>query len=152
MTHNQITRTEKIRVLLLEIDESLELIHEYLPESRDFNEFVDLRIIKDGLYKRLEYVLQNIFDICAIINRDMKLGIPQNDEDIINNLINAGILDSKMGGLLKDMKGMRNILVHQYGRINDKIVFEVFMTQLDDIASICTHFEKILMDQKSDRN
>ena len=39
------------------------------------------------------------------------------------------------------MKGMRNILVHQYGRINDVIIFEVFMTQLDDITSLCNHIE-----------
>jgi uncharacterized protein YutE (UPF0331/DUF86 family) len=54
-----------------------------------------------------------------------------------------------MGELLKDMKGLRNILVHQYGRINDMLVFDAFMTQLDDISSICSHLEQFLETRQS---
>lgn len=137
MIKKEIERREKIRYLLCEIDESLTLIRENLPDHYVLNDFLALGLLKDGMYKRLEYVLQCIFDICAIINRDLKLGIPQNDDDIITNLAKKGIIDARFLDILRNMKGMRNILVHQYGKINDEIVFEVLMTQLDDIELIC---------------
>jgi uncharacterized protein YutE (UPF0331/DUF86 family) len=30
------------------------------------------------------------------------------------------------------MKGFRNILVHEYGRIDDRIIYEVLQHRLDD--------------------
>ncbi|PWR70502.1 DUF86 domain-containing protein [Methanospirillum stamsii] len=140
----RIVRREKIRYLLSEIDESLTLIRNNLPENQDLNDFLALGLLKDGLYKRLEYVLQSIFDICAILNRDLKLGIPQNDEDILTNLAKIEIIDARLLDTLRNMKGMRNILVHQYGRINDEIIFEVLMTKIDDIEFFCQSIVKLL--------
>jgi len=144
MTHKSSIRTEKIRFLLSEISLSLTIIRDNLPETTDYDEFTGLGLLKDGLYKRLEYILQNIFDICAILNRDLKLGVPMNDDAIIGNLVESGFLDPEMGELLKDMKGLRNILVHQYGKINDLLVFDVLMTQLNDISAVCSHLEQLI--------
>ena len=144
MTITPPIRTDKIRFLLSEISLSLTIIRENLPATGDYDEFINLGLLKDGLYKRLEYILQSIFDICAILNRDLKLGIPMNDDDIITNLVKSGYLDPEMGELLRDMKGLRNILVHQYGKINDVLVFDVFTTQLDEISSICEHVNRLI--------
>jgi len=40
-------------------------------------------LIKDGIYKRVEFAVENVFDICAIINTDLVLGVPSDDEDIM---------------------------------------------------------------------
>jgi uncharacterized protein YutE (UPF0331/DUF86 family) len=37
------------------------------------------------MYKQLEFALENVFDICAIINADLELGIPGTDEDSIEH-------------------------------------------------------------------
>ncbi len=44
-------RTEIIRTKIAEIQESLELIRENLPES--LKEFASLGLLKDGMYKRI---------------------------------------------------------------------------------------------------
>jgi len=144
MIPNTRIRADKIRFLLSEIDQSLSIITQNLPVTRDYEDFINLGLLKDGLYKRLEYNLQNIFNICAILNRDLKLGVPMNDDDIIGNLVKSGYINQDMGELLKDMNGLRNILVHQYNRINDLLVFDVFMTQIDDITAICDHFRVLI--------
>ncbi|MDX8551470.1 DUF86 domain-containing protein [Methanospirillum sp. J.3.6.1-F.2.7.3] len=144
----QVIRTDRIRFLLSEIEQSIGLIQENFPQTGNYDDFINLGLLKDGLYKRLEYVLQCIFDICAIINRDLKLGIPQNDDDIIGNLVRSGIINPETGELLKDMKGLRNILVHQYGRINDLIVYDIFMTKMDDISSVVSQLENTLNSHK----
>ena len=123
---NSAIRKERIRILLCETEDSIEIIYENLPASIKYDDFIALGIIKDGLYKRLEYCLQNIFDICAIINRDLRLGVPESDDDTIQNLLNARVIDNEISENLHYMKGFRNILVHQYGKIDDRIAYAIF--------------------------
>ncbi len=47
-------RISLIKTKIKEIEESLGMIEEYLPD--DFEEFLSLGIIKDGIYKRLGYI------------------------------------------------------------------------------------------------
>ncbi|VVB93075.1 Uncharacterised protein [uncultured archaeon] len=53
-------RTEIIRTKIVEILESLELIRENLPDS--FEEFASLGLLKDGMHKRIEFSIENVFD------------------------------------------------------------------------------------------
>ncbi|HWQ67065.1 MAG TPA: DUF86 domain-containing protein [Methanospirillum sp.] len=100
--------------------------------------------MKEGIYKRLEFALQGIFDICAIINRDLRLGVPENDQDIIVNLMHNGVIDGKTREILRDMNGFRNILVHQYGRIHDEMAYAIIIEHLDDLISFCTLMDHYL--------
>lgn len=75
-------RTEIIRTKIAEIQESLELIRENFPDS--FEDFALLGLIKDGMYKRIEFCIQNVFDICAIINSDLRFGIPRSEGRLLN--------------------------------------------------------------------
>ncbi|MCK4734562.1 MAG: DUF86 domain-containing protein [Methanophagales archaeon] len=123
-------RIEIIRTKIKEIRESLRLVEEYLPDT--FEEFSRLGLVKDGIYKRLEFCIENIFDICAIINSDLELGIPRDDVDIIENLVKSEILSEEMKEKLKAMRGFRNIVVHRYGGVDDKIAFEILIENLPD--------------------
>ncbi len=123
-------RTEIIRTKIMQIQESLELIRENLPDS--FEEFASLGLIKDGMYKRIEFCIESVFDICAIINTDLRLGIPRSDDDILEILVRNGIIDNDIKGKLKSMKGFRNILVHRYAGIDDRLSYEFFSERLTD--------------------
>jgi len=37
---------------------------------------------------------------------------------------------------LKRMRGFRNILVHEYGRIDDRIVYDLLKNHMEDFGSI----------------
>lgn len=123
-------RTEIIRTKIAEIQESLELVRTHLPKS--FEDFATLGLVKDGIYKRIEFCIENVFDICAIINTDLRLGIPRSDEDILEILIRNRIFDEEMNPKLKSMKGFRNILVHRYGGIDDRLAYEFLIENLQD--------------------
>jgi uncharacterized protein YutE (UPF0331/DUF86 family) len=96
-------RTEVIRTKNREIDENLKIIKEHLPENVD--EFLNLGLMKDGIYKRIESSIENIIDICAIINTDLDLGIPESDESILDNVnlpgMNAGASGWSCGRAMK---------------------------------------------------
>ena len=119
-----------IRTKIEEIRESLELIRENLPDN--FDEFASLGLLKDGMYKRIEFCIQNVFDICAIINTDLRLGIPRSDDDIHGILVRNEIIDNDMMAKLKGMKGFRNIIVHRYAGIDDRLSYEFLSERLVD--------------------
>ncbi|MCZ7357813.1 MAG: DUF86 domain-containing protein [Candidatus Methanoperedens sp.] len=139
-------RTEIIRTKIEEIRESLELIRENLPDS--FETFASLGLVKDGMYKRIEFSIENVFDICAIINTDLRLGIPQSDGEIVEILLRNGVIDSEMKEKLKSMKGFRNIIVHRYGGIDDRLSYEFFNEKLGDFDEFIERITDFMKMQK----
>jgi uncharacterized protein YutE (UPF0331/DUF86 family) len=135
-------REDVIRNKMTKIVEISNSISDHLPE--DLDEFIDLDIVKDGIYKRMEYSVELIFDICSILNSDLKLGIPESDDTIITNLIRRGILDDKWEEKLRRMKGFRNILVHRYGRIDDSISFTILKEDLPDLIDFVNEVDSYL--------
>ncbi|MCC7558366.1 MAG: DUF86 domain-containing protein [Methanobacteriaceae archaeon] len=118
-----------IKTKIAEINDSLKLVKDNLPSS--LSQFKKMGLIKDGIYKRMEYAIENVFDICSIINSDLKLGVPVDNEDILNNLYEADVIDNITMDKLKSMKGFRNILVHRYGKIEDDMAFKILNDNLD---------------------
>jgi len=127
-------RNDIILAKIEQIEENLKVISNYLPT--ELKDFLNLGIIKDGIYKRLEYSIELVLDILAIINTDLKLGIPNEDLDILENIEKNKILPSSLMDIVRNMKSFRNILVHKYGRINDEIVFEILNEKLNDFEVI----------------
>ena len=73
-------RTNEVKQKLREIDDSVNVIEENLPST--LKEFISLGLVKDGIYKKIEYALENVIDICSILNSDLSLGVPADDEDV----------------------------------------------------------------------
>ena len=88
-------RKDIIRTKLKEIDESLILLTNHLPDT--FDDFSKLGLVKDGIYKKLEFCIEMIFDICAIINADLKFGVPESDENILDNLVKNKVINNGFG-------------------------------------------------------
>lgn len=115
-------RVNIIKTKLKIVEENIILVKENLPEK--IEDFINLGLIKDGIYKRIEASIQEILSICSIINTDLKLGVPPNRDEILKTLIDNNIISEKMGQILKELKGFRNFLVYRYGKIQDEIAFE----------------------------
>lgn len=135
-------RKEIILSKINEIEESIPLIADNMPE--EFEEFENLGLLKDGIYKRIQYIIENILDICAIINSDMKFSSPGEEDDIINNLVKNKILPHSIGNKIKELKGFRNIIVHRYGKIDDRLSFELINENLGDFDKIIKIIKKII--------
>jgi len=63
------------------------------------------------------------------------LGLPAEEDDLFKKLLDARILSEEMGETLREMKGFRNILVHEYARVNDRLVYEAVRTKEEDFHS-----------------
>jgi uncharacterized protein YutE (UPF0331/DUF86 family) len=115
-------RKELIKSKISQIFDSLNFIEENLP--LDFGEFSKSRLIRSALYKEVEFCIELVLDICSIINSDLKLGMPQSEEDILNNLVKGEVFDSSISDIVRKMKGFRNVLVHKYGEVDDELSYE----------------------------
>ncbi|HOM95651.1 MAG: DUF86 domain-containing protein [Candidatus Methanofastidiosa archaeon] len=135
-------RKEIILSKISKIEESIPLIEENIPE--DFEEFENLGLLKDGIYKRIQYMIENILDICAIINSDLQFIPPGEEDDIINNLVKKEILSQSMGNKIKEFKEFRDIIVHRYGKIDDKLSFELIHENLSDFNKIIEKIKTII--------
>jgi uncharacterized protein YutE (UPF0331/DUF86 family) len=140
-------RKNLIKIKLKEIDESLKVVEENLPSS--FDEFQDLGLIKDGIYKKIEFCIENVLDICAVLNSDLELGIPVDEDDIIDHLMENNLISKDLGFRIKKMKGFRNFLVHRYGKIDDKIAFENIKAGFQDFQKFEEEIKAILKKQMS---
>ncbi|MFB0562314.1 MAG: DUF86 domain-containing protein [Candidatus Lokiarchaeia archaeon] len=129
-------------VKIKEIEESLKLVEENLP--KDLDRFLNLGLVKDGIYKRLEFCIQNVLDICAVINSDLKLGVPSSEDDIVENLMKEKILSNETGKIVKRLRGFRTFLVHRYGKIDDKVAFKNIAKGLKDFYKFLDKIKEFL--------
>ena len=139
-------RAELIRSKLADIEDSVSLVEENLPSS--FEEFSRLGLVKDGIYKRMEFAIENIIDICSIISSDLRLSVPESEESFVESLTNIGILTPNMAEKTRRMKGFRNIIVHRYGRIDDLLAHKILTEHMEDFYEFIESIEQFLEKSK----
>jgi len=123
-------KVEHIIAKFDQIRENIQLIEENL--SKSYIEFEELGIVKDGIYKRYEYSIELVIDILSLINAELKLGIPNGTNNIIDQLLKNEIIDKGLADIIRGMKGFRNILVHRYGKLDDKLAYKIIVENLSD--------------------
>jgi len=135
-------RKELIKSKSASIVKSLDFIQNNFPSEVD--DFLKSKLIQNAIYKEVEFAIELVVDICAIINSDLRFNMPQDDEDILNNIEKNKVFDKKMVLIIKEMKRFRNILVHKYGDINDEQAYESIKEGLKDFETIINDIEKFL--------
>ena len=135
-------RERILRIKIREIADGVALVAEHLPPS--VQEFRKLGLVKDGMYKRIEFAIEDVFDICAILNTDLGLGVPGEDDDILTHLVQNEIISSGMLEKVQGMRGFRNIVVHRYGTIDDALAFQLLNENIGDFSLFTAEIEKIL--------
>jgi uncharacterized protein YutE (UPF0331/DUF86 family) len=80
----------------------------------------------------LQVSIECVIDISGLLVTGLRLGLPAEEDDLFEKLLQAGIISHPMRETLRRMKGFRNILVHEYGGVDAHIVYEVVQNRLDD--------------------
>ena len=76
--------------------------------------------------------MEAVIDVCALLVVGLRLGLPGEEDDLFERLFRHGVVAGPMAATLRRMKGLRNLLVHEYGRINDELMFETVHGRLGD--------------------
>lgn len=80
----------------------------------------------------LQLSIECAIDICKQFVSGLRLGLPSEENDLFEKLLQRGILSEEMVGTLKTMRGFRNILVHEYATVDNQLVYEVLTRHLED--------------------
>ena len=75
--------------------------------------------------------------------RENDFRIPEDDEGVFEILLSKGIISERLSSKLRDAKGMRNIIAHEYGNIDDELIFEAISNELKkDVEDFIDNIEK----------
>ena len=121
----------RILVKLDEMDRYLRELGEILPEEDEYHR--DL-IKRRACEKTIELAIESLMDVAALIVSSERFGLPSDEESIIDLLVENRVITPDMGEKIKDMKGFRNILVHKYGRLDDRLVYRFLTEDIDDFT------------------
>ena len=132
MNHN------RIMVKIGELEKYISELEQYIPEEE--KDYLQDNRSKRAVERMLQISIECIIDICALLVNYLKLGPPSDDESIMI------LLKDKLSSIkiIRNMKAFRNVLVHKYGVINDKLVYRFLKENIEDFETILADFKKAL--------
>ena len=81
----------------------------------------------------LQRACEASIDIANHLIKSKKLGLPQDSKDSFTLLQRAGLIDEQQMAILQAMVDFRNILVHQYQKLDLDIIVSVIEHRLGDL-------------------
>lgn len=117
------------------IFEKLSLLDEYLSYLKDIQKVNKNSFLKDyhfyGLAERyLQLSIQTLIDVGQLIITEKQLSRPPEPQEIFSVLFNSKILSENLVNQLTGIVGFRNILVHEYGKIDREKVYEYLQNNI----------------------
>lgn len=127
----RITRQKILEKLHL-LDEYLEYLSQLRKEIKSEKEFLKDFHLFGPVERYLQLSSQVIIDCLDLIIIEQGLEKPEDRREIISIIYNAGIISENLAEKLGDISGFRNILVHEYGKIDRKKVYKYLTERIDD--------------------
>lgn len=114
------SKINELRGLISELEEIM---------PSDFSEYKKLKE-KAACERYFEKIVECMTDITLLIIKEKGLNIPDDDKSAYESLQDGGVISERLCKRLKDAKGMRNILAHEYGKVDDKLVFDSIRNEI----------------------
>jgi len=83
----------------------------------------------------LQIAIQAALDVASHIVSDNRLGEPRTNRELFDLLGRHGWLPASLAGVLRDMGGFRNVLVHGYAEVDVSVVRDVLDHHLPDLEA-----------------
>ena len=109
------------------------------PSNLDFEEDY---MKQDGIALNLQRACEQCIDLANHTIKTRKLGLPKDSKESFRLLATAGIIPNELSKHLEGMVGFRNILVHEYQRMDIALMIEVIESHLDDLVLFTNYIIK----------
>lgn len=101
----------------------------------EWGEFTSNKVLRRYVERTLHLAIECCLDIGSHIIASERLREPEDNKDIFRVLAEAGVLPPDRLHDLERAAGFRNILVHEYTRVDPAIVFGVLKCRLPDLEA-----------------
>lgn len=111
---------------------------------------IDFKIYKKDFKIRaiceryFEKIIESVIDLAFLVIKENNLKIPEDDKNVFDILTNEKIISDTLANKLKDAKGMRNIIAHEYGEIDNELVHYAITEELsEDVGEFIKSVERM---------
>lgn len=118
----------RIEDKVCEIERFLEELESSLPT--DLNEYKHNYKIRAICERYFEKIVEALVDTAFLMIKENDFQIPEEDKKAFDILATEKVISENLSEKLKEAKGMRNIIVHEYGEIDDEVVFEAVTEEI----------------------
>ena len=121
---------ERINDKIEEIKGYLEQLRPLIPSTLEG--YISDYVIKAACERFTEKIIIGTLDLAFLVLNDKKFPKPEIEEIEVFDILNKNnIISEALCKKLKDAKHMRNFLAHEYGEVDDEIVFHAISEQLE---------------------
>ena len=115
-------------------------------EKRDVDLDIFLKDIdrQESILFNIQMAIQNCIDIAAHIISEEGFGVPGSTTEMLYLLEKNGYLDNDLTRKMVNAIGFRNLIVHEYGKMELEQVFEIAQKDINDLNDyLKSIFEKL---------
>ena len=132
---------ERIKDKIKELEKFLQELNEITPNS--FEKYAKDFKTKAACERYAEKIIESAVDLAFLAIKEKGLKMPEDEESSFDILAKVNLIDSGLVENLKKAKGMRNILAHEYGEVDDVVVFNAITEELiKDVREFIKLIEK----------
>jgi uncharacterized protein YutE (UPF0331/DUF86 family) len=121
-----------LRRKLAELAEYVTQVSEYrdLTAERYRADWKTQRIVE----RTLQIAIEACLDVASHVVADRGLRAPSTYAETFEILVQAGLMSPGLGRVMVEMTGFRNVVVHEYTRIDAEVVIRILRKNLDDFG------------------
>lgn len=127
------------------INDKLDYIERYHRELVEdlppYQEFSKKRLARRGIEKTVELIADAIVDVAMIIISAKGLEKPKESAESLNILAKNQFLTSKLAGKLQELIKFRNLLVHQYAKVDEEKEYHNIDDNHEDVIDFIKEIE-----------
>jgi len=113
---------------IIELEEFLGELENSLPEDcEEYKTDYKLRAIGERYFEK---IIKAVIDLSFMIIKLKKFKQPEQEKEVFDILVENKVITLILSKKLQDAKGMRNIIAHEYGRIDNELVFHSLAEEL----------------------
>ena len=101
--------------------------------NTDLGTFLKDIDIQESILFNIQMAVQNCIDIAAHIISDEGFGVPGSTNEMFYLLEENGYLDNEITENMVKAVGLRNLVVHEYSKIDLERIFEVAQKDITDL-------------------
>jgi len=135
---------QKILEKIENFNEYLRYLYQLQKEAKNEKVFISDFHLFGNTERYLQLAVQVIIDVSHLIIIDLGLKRPEDNYEAISILFENKIISENLVRKLTKMIGLRNILVHEYGKIDRRKIYEILKEQIGDLEEFKKQIIKFL--------
>lgn len=136
-----------IERILVQLEEYLRDLDE-IKSKYKLIDYKDNKIIRRYTERTLQIAVEACLDLASHIISYTGFREPVDNKDCFQVLLENGIISPDLAARLKRMAQFRNVVVHNYIRINPEIVFSIVQKNESDIVAFAKNVEAKYLSRK----